>query len=144
MTRQKRQKAPPERFGRASGLHPLPAGPLPPEGVAEGGGRGVRLAHGLGRAFEAMPDRAEGARAVLRLVEILGESWMDFANRQQSRAPSGFSRSGRVELPWGLGVVTVGVGWSYRGGHTYSHQITLPQCSPVSGSMATLSKRPPE
>ena len=69
---------------------------------------------------------------------------MDFANRQQSRAPSGFSRSGRVELPWGLGGVTVGVGWSYRGGHTYSHQITLPQCSPVSGSMATLSKRPPE
>ncbi|ECU5417983.1 hypothetical protein APM11_26000, partial [Salmonella enterica subsp. enterica serovar Derby] len=77
---------------------PLPAGPLPPEGVAEGGGRGVRLAHGLGRAFEAMPDRAEGARAVLRLVEILRESWMDFANRQQIRAPSGFSRSGRVEL----------------------------------------------
>ena len=56
-----------------------------------------------------MPDRAEGARAVLRLVEILGESWMDFANRQQIRAPSGFSRLGRVELPWGLGGVTVGV-----------------------------------
>ncbi|ENE40115.1 hypothetical protein ECP030229310_4717, partial [Escherichia coli P0302293.10] len=35
-----------------------------------------------------MPARAEGARAVLRLVEILGESWMDFANRQQIRAPS--------------------------------------------------------
>ena len=48
-----------------------------------------------------MPARAEGARAVLRLVEILGESWMDFANRQQIRAPSGFSRLGRVELPWG-------------------------------------------
>ena len=78
--RQKRQKAPPERFGPVSGLHPLPAGPLPPEGVAEGGGRGVQPS-GLGRAFEAMPDRAEGARAVLRLVEILGESWMDFANR---------------------------------------------------------------
>ena len=87
---------------------PLPAGPLPPEGVAEGGGRGVQPS-GLGRAFEAMPDRAEGARAVLRLVEILRESWMDFANRQQSRAPSGFSRSERVELPWGLGGVTVGV-----------------------------------
>lgn len=56
-----------------------------------------------------MPARAEGARAVLRLVEILGESWMDFANRQQIRAPSGFSRLGRVELPWGLGGVTVGV-----------------------------------
>ncbi|ECI0393587.1 hypothetical protein AE412_23595 [Salmonella enterica subsp. enterica] len=111
--RQKRQKAPPEGF-RPGNRHPppLPAGPLPPEGVAEGGGRGVRLAHGLGRAFEAMPDRAEGARAVLRLVEILRESWMDFANRQQIRAPSGFSRSGRVELPWGLGGVTVGVGWS--------------------------------
>ncbi len=27
---------------------------------------------------------------------------------------------------------------------TYSHQITEPQCSPSSGSMATLSKRPPE
>ena len=143
--RQKRQKAPPEGFRPGNRPPPpLPAGPLPPEGVAEGGGRGVRLAHGLGRAFEAMPDRAEGARAVLRLVEILRESWMDFANRQQIRAPSGFSRSGRVELPWGLGGVTVGVGWSYRGGHTYSHQITLPQCSPVSGSMATLSKRPPE
>ena len=63
-----------------------------------------------------MPDRAEGARAVLRLVEILGESWMDFANRQQSRAPSRFFRSGRGELPWGLGRVTVGVGESYRGG----------------------------
>ena len=85
-----------------------------------------------------MPDRAEGARAVLRLVEILGESWMDFANRQQIRAPSGFSRLGRVELPWGLGGVTVGIGWSYRGGHTYSHQITLPQCSPVSGSFVTI------
>ena len=52
-----------------------------------------------------MPDRAEGARAVLRLVEILGESWIDFANRQQSRAPSEFSRSGRVQLPWGLDVL---------------------------------------
>ena len=99
--RQKRQKAPPEGFRPGNRPPPLPAGPLPPEGVAEGGGRGVRLAHGLGRAFEAMPDRAEGARAVLRLVEILRESWMDFANRQQIRAPSGFSRSGRVELPWG-------------------------------------------
>ena len=55
-----------------------------------------------------MPDRAEGARAVLRLVEILGESWMDFANRPQSRAPSGFARSGRGELRRGLGRVTVG------------------------------------
>ena len=108
--RQKRQKAPPDGFRPGNRPPPpLPAGPLPPEGVAEGGGRGVRLAHGLGRAFEAMPDRAEGARAVLRLVEILRESWMDFANRQQIRAPSGFSRSGRVELPWGLGGVTVGV-----------------------------------
>jgi hypothetical protein len=94
---------------------PLPAGPLPPEGVAEGGGRCVQPA-GLGRAFEAMPDRPERARAVLRLVEIPGESWMEFANRQQSRAPSEFSRSGRVQLPWGLGTVTVGVGYSYRGG----------------------------
>jgi hypothetical protein len=110
--RQKRQKAPPEGF-RPGNRHPLPAGPLPPEGSPKAGERCSPA--GLGRAFEAMPDRAEGARAVLRLVEILGESWMDFANRQQSRAPSGFSRSGRVQLPWGLGGVTVGVGWSYRG-----------------------------
>ena len=98
--RQKRRETLPEGLGRETGPTPLPAGPLPPEGVAEGGGRGVQPS-GLGRAFEAMPDRAEGARAVLRLVEILRESWIDFANRPESRAPSGFSRSGRVELPWG-------------------------------------------
>lgn len=56
-----------------------------------------------------MPDRAEGARAVLRLVEILRESWIDFANRPESRAPSGFFQIG-------AGRVTVGVGESYRGG----------------------------
>ena len=55
-----------------------------------------------------MPDRAEGARAVLRLVEILRESWIDFANRPESRAPSGFFQIG-------AGRVTVGVGESYRG-----------------------------
>ena len=113
--RQKRRETLPEGLGRETGPTPLPAGPLPPEGVAEGGGRGVQPS-GLGRAFEAMPDRAEGARAVLRLVEILGESWMDFANRPQSRAPSGFARSGRGELRRGLGRVTPGVGESYRGG----------------------------
>ncbi len=106
--RQKRRETLPEGFRPGNRPHPSPRWPFTP-----GGGRrrrGERCSpSGLGRAFWAMPDRAEGARAVLRLVEILGESWMDFANRQQSRAPSGFSRSGRVELPWGLGGVTVGV-----------------------------------
>ena len=40
---------------------------------------------------------------------------MDFANRQQTRASAWFFSFGRVALPWGLGGVTVGVGWRYRG-----------------------------
>ena len=56
--RQKRQKAPPEGF-RPGNRHPSPRWPFTPEGSPKAG-RGVRLAHGLGRAFEAMPDRAEG------------------------------------------------------------------------------------
>ena len=65
--------------------------------------------------FEAMPDRADRARAVLRLVEILGESWMDFENHPQSRAPSGFFRSGRVLLLRWNGTVTTVEGYCYYG-----------------------------
>ena len=40
VTRQKRQKAPPERFGPVSGLHPLPAGLYPRRGSPKAGGDG--------------------------------------------------------------------------------------------------------
>ncbi|MCY1528510.1 hypothetical protein D9M68_636160 [compost metagenome] len=41
---------------------------------------------------------------------------MDFSNRSKSRAPSGFFLSGRGEVSWDLGRVTVGNRESYRGG----------------------------
>ena len=70
---------------------------------------------------------------MLRLVEILRESWMDFANRQQIRAPSGFSRSGRVELPWGWvelpwGWVELPWGWVElnRGSHILAPDHAVP------------------
>ena len=120
--RQKRRETLPEGFRPGNRPHPSPRWPFTP-----GGGRrrrGERCSpSGLGRAFWAMPDRAEGARAVLRLVEILGESWIDFANRPQSRAPSGFSRSGRVLLRRLKGAVTTVEGCCYDGcaGRLISH-----------------------
>ena len=58
----------------------------------------------------------QGRRQVPRLVDDLGRSWMEFTNRPKTRASARFSRFRRVALPWGLGGVTVGVGWRYRGG----------------------------
>ena len=60
--------------------------------------------------------RPQGRRKVPRLVEILGESWMDFSKRPQTRASASFSNFLRGTLPWGLGNVTVGFGERYRGG----------------------------
>ena len=51
------------------------------------------------------------ARRLARMLEILRESWMEFANGPQGPAVAGFPETSRVPLTWGLGTINVGVGY---------------------------------
>lgn len=48
------------------------------------------------------------ARRLARMLEILRESWLEFANSPQRPAVAGFSETGRVPLNRGLGTVKQG------------------------------------
>ena len=51
------------------------------------------------------------ARREARMLEILRESWMEFANCPQRPTAAGFSETGRVPLTWGLATENVGAGY---------------------------------
>lgn len=51
------------------------------------------------------------ARREARMLEILRESWMEFANCPQRPTTAGFSETSRVPLTWGLGTENVGPGY---------------------------------
>lgn len=53
---------------------------------------------------------ANKARRLARMLEILRESWMEFAKGPQRPAVAGISETGRVLLNRGLGTVKQGVG----------------------------------
>lgn len=52
---------------------------------------------------------ATRARRFARMIEILRESWMEFANGPQGPAVARFPETGRVPLNRGLGTVKQGV-----------------------------------